>query len=278
MPPEWLLSAKFRKALEDAVSTLGIDLARLGKRIDLEKLRRILLEALHRLDKKKVTATDWLGRFFEVVGPSLPEVRVIEQIAVEVLRQTVNRFVGTQKSASIFTNGYFKKVVVKKRFVTAEVAYNIRIKLPGQARGIDFPDRATFVANADGQRLFPTMELKTRGAGGGLREQVAKKVDRLSEAAEVDGAKLTYSVEGKPGVEEIDLKDLVLLEDIPKTELKELTRFLSNIGVRAGRRFKVTDGVDAKGKKYIRIVTPYPTDAIRRLLERLLRDKRWQEP
>jgi hypothetical protein len=256
---------------------LSIDLTRLGIK-SLEKLRRILIEARDRLEKEKVTATDWLGRFFEVVGPSLPEVRAIEQIAVEVLRKTVNRFVGTQKSASIFTNGYFEKVIVKKRFVVTEVAYNIRIRLPGQAVGIDFPDRATFVANADGQRLFPTMELKTRGAAGGLLEQVAAKVDRLSEAAKVDGAKLTYNVEGKQGPEEIDLKDLVLLEDIPKAELRECVRFLSNIGVRAGRRFKVVDGIDAHGKKYIRIVTPYPTDVIRRLLERLLRDKRWQGP
>src|SRR5690349_11867956 len=74
-----LYSAKFGKRLEQAVTGVQADLAKLNIR-DLQQLRSVLIEARKRLgETTKITVDTWLGKAFEVIAPTLPLIVAIEK-------------------------------------------------------------------------------------------------------------------------------------------------------------------------------------------------------
>jgi hypothetical protein len=274
-PAAAVLGQRFRSALTTAALAGKIDLQSIGIG-SLAELRRVLIEAHRRLGKSRVTATDWLGRVLEVVAPKLPALLAREAEVIALLQSLANRHIGSRKGGPVFADCRGGSVKVGKPFTKRRRIYNTKIRLPGQPVGHDYVDAGTLIANADGQELFVSMEFKSRGAAGELPGQIADRNKRLADAAAIPGAKLAYNVEGQPGQFETDLADVVSLTSARNPALAGTEPLLSKIGVVAGGEFAVSIAKDAAGEHYIRIVVPVVTDTIRKLLERLLRDRSWQ--
>ena len=205
-----------------------------------------------------------------------------------------------------FMNAYYEIAGVTKPFTTIESVRDLRIRLPGQAQGIEGPDRGVLVGNADGQRIYVSTEFKTRGAKGELKRQLATRDDRLFGGEEItektlqdfdayfvsrpkitpqggtfqipknEGTKLTYTIEGQIGIQQVDFENIILLRDARNAELSLPTDYLTKIGVAAGKRGSIKKATDAKGGEYVRIIVPVETDELRRVIIEMLRNESWQ--
>ncbi len=271
-----LLGPRFRRSLEDALEAVGTDeLVEMGL-TSKAQLRKVLVEAHRRLGKAKVTATDWLGRVFEIIAPDLAEVKLLERTAVRELLGLVNSYIARGLAGFHFTNGYGSTIRATKPFGAGDVIRNVRIRRPNQPTGADYVDRGHLARNADGQRLFVAGEYKTRGAAGELKGQVTKRDPRLFAESHPPGTKLVYEIEGRRGEFEVDLADVVLVTGSKSPAILREAGVFSRIGIRAGSRFSAKIAYDDVGEPYIRIVVPVATDPMRKLLEKLLRDRSWQ--
>jgi hypothetical protein len=272
-----LLGPRFRRSLDEALEAIRADLVDLGLTSE-QQLRKVLVEAHRRLGKAKVTATDWLGRVFEIIGPDLPEVRELERSAIRELLGLVNTYVARGLPGFHFTDGYGAAVRVRKPFsMKREVIHNVRIRRPGQPVGVDYVDRGHLVKNGDAQRLFVASEYKTRGVAGELKGQITRRDPRLLDEGHPPGTVLVYEIEGSPGrLVEVSLDDVILVTGSKSPAVLREAGVFSRIGVRAGSRFRAGIAQDDRGEPYIRIVVPVATDPMRKLLEKLLRDRSWQ--
>jgi len=270
-----LLSAGFRRSLSEALRTVGSELADLGVTSELN-LRTVLVRAYRRLGKAKVTATDWLGQAFEIIGPDLPELRVVEDAADGAFLGLVNGYIAQGKRGFAFTNGQGERVGVRSPFTSHEVIHNVRIRRPGQQTGTLYVDRGRFVRNRGDQALFMSREYKTRGASGELTEQITRRDPRLLDEQHPDGTQLTYEVEGQKGTYTIDLKNVILVSGGESPALLRESGVFSRMGVRAGAKFRATIAKDQNGEPYVRIVVAVATDPLRKILEKVLRDRSWQ--
>lgn len=64
------------------------------------------------------------GKVFEIVGPDLPEVKLLKRTAVAELLGLVNGYVARSLTGFHFTNGYGGAARVRKRFETGEVIHS----------------------------------------------------------------------------------------------------------------------------------------------------------
>jgi hypothetical protein len=238
----------------------------------------VIVRAHLRLGKSKVTATDWVGRVFEIIGPDLPEVMRIESTVITEFLGLVNRYVLQNAAGFSFVNGYGVASRVRKQFNRPpEVIHNVRIRRPGQPTGSDYVDRGHLNRNADDQALFVSSEYKTRGAAGDLTPQTSRRDERLFGVPHPPGTELVYQMKGRSGTSSIDLDDIILASGKHSPAILREAAVFSRIGVRAGTRFGARVAKDQHGDPYIRIVVPCATDPMRRLLEKLLRDRTWQK-
>jgi hypothetical protein len=275
-PAAALLGPNFAAALT-GVAPAGIRALREMGVQRLAEFKQVLIEAHKRLNKARVTATDWLGETFEIIGADLPEVDYLRDRAVVLILSLVNQHTTGKKSGNVFVNGRRDAVAVKSPFRKRQRIRSCLIREAGQAQGHKYVDLGDLVSNADDQHLFVSTEFKTRGAGGGLLEQIAARDARIAEALAKKGSKLVFTVEGETTPTEIDLDDIVFIRDRKNPALVSAPEVFSKIGVRAGSRFNVEIAKDAAGNDYIRIIVPVATDRIRKILEQLLRDKSWQK-
>lgn len=267
----------FRHSLREALSRLGSELADLG--IASEKdLLEVLIEAHRRLEggKNKITASAWVGMAFEVLGARHPDVRRAEGTAVDKLRRLVNEQVATRGGTALdYLNGYLEPAGVRKPFNRVEEVHGVWIRRPGQPKGAQFVDRALLCHNDDGQMLLVSTEFKTRGAAGGLRSQIASRDARLLDARHPEGTKMDYTPAGSLKARSTDLENVILIGPNSPIVLRRAS-LRTKLGVRAGERYRLTVATDAADEAYIRIIVPIRTDALRRTIERVLRDKSWQ--
>jgi hypothetical protein len=242
---------------------------------DVKDLRGVLILALKRLRQKNIqaiTATAWLGEAFQVMVERHKVIQDLMKWSSGWYVRAINSRLGSLKAGIHILSGLFSPVTVKSKFNQPVRINNVRLKKPGEQVGQEFFDTGTLASNADGQHLPMNMEVKTRGAGKELPSQIGDFYDRLK--ASPPGTKLVYTVEGQPGERQIDIKDLILVLDKQRRPLEE--EFLSHIGVIAGKTPIVKTARDAQGRLYIRVKLPIDTDAIRRTLQKLLRDPSWQ--
>jgi hypothetical protein len=272
--PTMLLGPRFRRSVSRSLEGVRTDLLAIGITSE-EQLRKVLVEAHQLLGKANVTATDWVGRVFEVLGADLPEVRLLENSAVDELLGLVNRFIARNTGVH-FTNGYGLPVGVSKDFGDTQVIRNVRIRRPNWPKGFDYVDRGHLARNSDHQQLFVSGEFKTRGVADKLRSQVTNRDPRMVEGDHPPGTKLIYEVEGRQGEFAVELSDVILVTGSKSPALLREAGVFSRIGVRAGSRFSAKIAYDDRGEPYVRIVVWVATDPIRRLLEKLLRDRSWQ--
>jgi hypothetical protein len=288
-----LQSPEFTAALTRALTEAGIAedaLPRLGIR-DEAMLRRVLLDAFDLLDKRSVTVDDWLGRVFELLGPDLPDVRLVEDWSVFLFGDRINEQVIRGGPGFTFMNGYYELAGVSETFDRTLVVRNLNIRLRGQETGSNWVDRAVLLMNRDGQSLIVRVEFKTEGAKGGLKLQIGNSDERVFgaffEEGEVDvaaldpvdleGAKITYEVAGPPPTHgELDFENLILPRDAADPSRPHDADYLSKLGVYANRSgFTAKLAKDSRGRPYIRVAGPVDTYGIRDVLQRLLLDKSW---
>lgn len=269
-----LVSRSFRRSFEQALDEVRTELVELGVTSPAQ-LRRAVVDAYRLLGKSKVTANDWVGRVFEIIAPDLPEVALLERVAVRELRGLVNRFVGRGRPGAYFVDGYGNGVRVTKPFTKVQAIVAVKIRRPNN-RGVDYVDRGYVISNADGQHLFVSCEYKARGARGKLREQTTQRDPRLIDKEHPSGTELTFLTSSGRAGTPIDLKDLIIVSGPRSPEFLRQSGVFSRIAVGAGSRFRAGLAKDQNGEPYIRIIAPVATDPLRRLLEKLLQDRSWQ--
>ncbi len=291
------------------LSRIQIDFSKLGGIKTVTELRDVLVEARRRLGDVKVAVDDWLGKTFEVVGYRLQDVKLVEAIAVGEFVRIANEAVanGQKGGATGFTfmNAYYEMAGVRKPFTTVEYVHDISIRLAGEKRGLSGPDRGVLIGNADGQRIFVTTEFKTSGVAHKMKSQQGKRDDRLFrnpdslipfeefdayfvarpkttstgdsfQLPKDEGAKLTYTIEGRTVSDEIDFENIILLRNMENAESRLDTDYLTKIGVRAGNRGSVKKQSDGKGGHFILLTVPVDTREFRRILEAVIADPSWQ--
>jgi hypothetical protein len=266
-----LRSQQFRKGLDAMFSMLKVDFTRLRPIHNVKEFYAILIEAHSRLKKKNIiaiTPTALLGEWFQVFVEKHPAIIDLMNWASRKYVDSMNEQLASKNSRALTLNCFFDMIDVKKPFKKIVKIYDVRLKEPGHPKGREFIDLGMLASNADKQHLLMPMELKTRGAGGELPKQKAKFEERLMDSPE--GTVMTFSIEGQPGVQEIALKDIVLIKDIlnPKRSLEE--DFLGRIGVIAGTKAIVRIAKDANGRPYIRVKLPFDSDLMRHLLEYIM--------
>jgi hypothetical protein len=272
-----LLRPSFRRSLREALVAVKADVRALGLKTEQE-LRDVLVEAHRRLEgeTKKITATAWVGKAFEIIGSRLPEVAAVEGAAAQQLLRLVNGQIRSGGAGFHFTNGYLEPAGVRRTFATTPTqVHSVWIRGPHQPKGGEYVDRGLLFINTDGQALFVSTEFKTRGAAGELRGQVATRDARAWDAPHREGTRLSYQIEGSPDVNELDLEKVILIGPNSPELLRAATLF-TKIGTRPGSRAKVSVATDARGEPYLRLIVPVATDPLRRSLERVLRDRSWQ--
>ena len=305
-------------AFNEALSSIRVDFSRLGGGVtSMKEVGEILIEARRRLGDVNVAADDWLGKVFEVSGYRLPDVQLLEAIAVGEFVTVANRIVAETNAARsaadasgvlfhsgfTFMNAYYEMAVVAHPFTTIEHVHDISIRLPGQKAGLPGPDRGVFISNNIGQKVFVSLEFKTRGVAHKMKAQQGKRDDRLLRNEEQttpyeafdayfrphpkvtteggtyvlpkdEGATLAYTVEGQTDTRQTDFEKIILLRGA-QPELRLPTDYLTKIGVRAGKRGSVTKATDSRGGEYVLLTVPVETDEWRRIIESMLRDTSW---
>lgn len=270
-----LLRPGFSRSLQVALEPERANLVEMGVTSEAG-LRKAIIKGYRLLDKSRVTAADWVGRVFEIIAPDLRSMKYLEPVVVGLLVGLVNNHIKRKLPGFHFTSGYGRSVGVTKPFGKRTVIRNVRIRRPNQQTGSDYIDRAHLAHNLDDQNLITSIEYKTRGASGDLKGQVTGRDPRLFDHDHPPGTVLVYEIEGKRGEFTMDLKDLILVTGSKSPALLREAGVFSRIGVRAGSRFDAKVAYDDVGEPYIRIIVPVATDPIRRVLERLLRDRTWQ--
>lgn len=270
-----LFEPAFRKSLRRALNGLVTDMAELGVKNEQELLE-ILVEARRRLDgTQRITATRWLGSAFEIIGARMPAYLAAEKYVTRELLSLVNARISREVGRFEYLNGYLEPAGVRSRFNRLVTVHSIWIRRPGQARGKQYVDRGLLFFNREGQALFLSTEFKTAGASGGLRRQIADRDARLLDAKHPEGTALVYQVEGSADSISLDLENVILIGRTGPADLQG-ANLASKLGVRAGSRSRLSVERDANGEPYIRIAIPVRTNSMRRVLERLLRDRTWQ--
>lgn len=272
--PRMLLAVRFTRSLTEALAAVEPDLRKLNL-ASPETLRQALIDSYTLLDKDLVTVNDWLGRLFEVIGPDLPDVRRIENEVIGIFIGLVNSYLSKAQQQSLFTNAYGKPITVNLAFRPGITIRNLRIQRPGQDP-IDGPDRGHLALNGARQHLVSTGEFKARGGARDLRPQTTRRTPRFVTAGHPNGTRLVYQLEGSTKDSYVDFAELVFIRGAGAPELLREAEKYSRYGVRAGSVSKAYFATDEVGDPYIRVVTPYATDTLRLVLEKLLRDRSWQ--
>lgn len=322
VPEVSLLSPAFSTALKK----LPLDFSKLSGIATIEELISLLIEARRRLGTTTVTRDNWLGKSFEILAPTLPEVQLMEKIVIETFVKVANEAVARGLKASAASGGAshtgfgfmtasYEMAGVKEPFNIASVEYvhDINIRQPGQPLGVQGPDRGVLIANADGDKLFLSLEFKTEGAKGKIGAQQETRDDRLFGGEEVDqrkgiedfesffiagnvehpgrrneprnlGTTLAYTIEGKGAeIHTTDFDKIILLRDQGHPERTIPEDFLSRIGIVAGKRSSITiakrrskSGQNAPSGEYVRITVPVDTRLLGEIIDKMLRDPSWQ--
>jgi hypothetical protein len=242
---------------------------------DVKDLRGVLIKAFKSLKQKNIksiTSTAWLGEAFQVIVERHPVIIDLMEWTAGWYVRAINSRLGSLKVGIQILNGHLARVDVKSKFSNILMIHNVRLRRPGEDTGKEFFDTGMLASNTNNQHLPMNMEIKTRGAGKELPHQLGDFYDRLK--ASPPGTELIYSIVGQQGEKTIDIKDMILIVDKQKRPLEE--DFFSRIGVIAGNTPIIRKGRDARGRLYIRVKLPIDTDTIRRVLERMLRDRSWQ--
>lgn len=269
--PSWLRNPKFVDVVDQAVSRNVSAEWELGHG-GVERFREHLLNAFDLLSGTKVTATALLGQLWELIAPDLKEVRGITNTVAYSFRDIANEAVTLGKT--VFVDGRLRKVQVSTNFTPDMVALrDIWIRVPGQAKGVKYCDYARLFRNPDGQLLLMRGEYKTRGAAGGLREQVGNMDERLREVAGIDGVEIHYTTVNREtgevlGHDSTSVHRLVLMPGAADA--------FGRMGVKAGSKWRGVRALDSNGEPYIRVTAAVRTDGIRQAVQEILRDPRWQ--
>jgi hypothetical protein len=272
IPRTWMKGRAFNDSLEAALAAEQANLDDLPVE-SLTALRSLIIRAARRSEGTKLTVYRWLGTCFEIAGPTAPWVNGLFSGLADDFAALVNEFLRSpgapgKPPAMMFRDGRRELVTVSSPFKTASTITDVRLRVRGSdGPGVEWVDRMDLRGNLENQQLAVTVEGKARGASGDLRRQVGSRDERLEEFRGTD-AEITFLRNGKR--ETLPLEQLIFVEGAIDP--------YSKIGFRAGKTYDWRVAMDSAGKPYLRIVVPYNTDLLRRILHRLHSDPSWQRP
>jgi hypothetical protein len=270
---EAFLTHRFGRSLDQALDAVRSDLASTGVTSEA-KLRAAVAEAYRLLDKSTITVSAWTLQVFEIIGPELPEVALVERGAVKEVGRLVYGFVGRGRPGATFANGYGTAVDVTRPFTSIDAVTEVRVLRPNATSGIEHVARGHVLANATGQILLVPSRYTTRAARDNRGTPTAPPVPRLADGGHPPGSVLTY-LDSSGRTTAIDLKQLVEAR-VPISELLQRPNNLDQVGALTGGKARASLAADDNGVPCVRIVIPVATGAVRTLLHKLLRDRSWQ--
>lgn len=239
---------------------------------DENKILQLINHSISNLDGTKITHTALLGSFFEIAGFQMPSVKELIKISIINLVSQANLFI-SNNSYLYFKNGHFEIAGIKKPFDLKKINFieNVWLRSPSQPKGKQFVDRGILIFNSDGEALFVSLEFKTKGVARELKNQIAKRDERLFDRENPIGTKMSYQEVGGSEIKNIDLDNLIFLNG-GKTniDVKKISDLCTKIGVKAGSKFNAKEIKDAIGEKYLSITISINTDLWRAFFEELI--------